>query len=197
MKEIIFVTSNKGKVLTMQKNIDYAGLDVKIIQKTINEIIEPQADTSTEVALSKVRQAYKIIKKPLLVDDSSFHISVLGGFPGPYIKYMISTIGVDGILSFMKDKADRSAYFLSSLVFIDESGKEHVFEEEPYYGVIAHEVDDYESEKAWGDLHKIFIPAGTDKVLIRLTDEERLEIDKDKSDVYKDFCLWIKNGNKL
>lgn len=193
MKEIIFVTSNKGKVATMQRHIKRHGVDLKIVQQSL-DIIEPQADTSVEVAKVKARQAYKILKRPVLVDDSSFHISVLGGFPGPYIKYMIATIGIDGIMSFMRGKPDRNAYFLSSLVYIDELGVEHIFEDAPYYGTITQEIDDYDSEKSWSELHKIFIPSGSDKVLARMTDEDRLRVDNAKElDSYEKFCLWAKN----
>lgn len=193
MREIIFVTSNKGKIGSMQRHVERLGINLNIVQQPL-DIIEPQADTSAEVAKVKARQAYKMLKQPVLVDDSSFHISVLGGFPGPYIKYMLTTIGIDGIISFMKDKTDRSAYFLSSLVYIDESGKEYLFEDAPYYGTITPEIDDYNSERAWSELYKIFIPDGGDKVLARMTDEDHLRVDgRNQMGSYEKFCLWIKD----
>lgn len=193
-QEITFATGNKGKVMSMQRHITQLGIDAVIVQASI-ELTEIQADTATEVAQAKAKQAYEQIKKAVLVDDSSFHISALGGFPGPYIKYMLTTIGVEGIIDFMKDKADRSAYFLSSLVYIDNQGDEHIFNDLPYQGVITEAIDQYTSETAWGELYKIFIPIGSDKVLARMTSADHARVDKKQANSYEDFCHWIKTVN--
>ncbi|MDK2898856.1 MAG: XTP/dITP diphosphohydrolase [Patescibacteria group bacterium] len=195
MKEIIFATGNKGKVFSLQKYANKFDLDLAITQQFL-DLIEPQADTSSEVAKSKARQAYKVFNKPVLADDSSFHISTLGGFPGPYIKYMITTLGINGILSFMEDKSDRSAYFLSSLVLIDEYGRDHLFEDEPYWGTIATEIDDFKSEKSWSELHKIFIPNGSDKVLARMIEFEREKVNI-RTNSYEKLCLWLKDNPQM
>ena len=177
----------------MQRHVRLAKVDLNIVQKSL-ELMEPQAKTATEVARAKAQQAYEQLSCPVLVDDSSFHISALGGFPGPFIKYMLTTIGLDGIMEFMQGKTNRDAYFLSSLVYIDEQGCEHIFEDEPYLGIIADEIDDYDSETAWSELFKIFIPNGIDKVLARMTDDEHAEIDKKQgSSSYDEFCRWVKD----
>ncbi|MEI7918281.1 MAG: non-canonical purine NTP pyrophosphatase [Candidatus Saccharibacteria bacterium] len=192
MKTIYFATGNAGKVISLQRYFKQNDINIDIERVSV-DMIEPQADTSTEVALAKARQAYAQLKKPVLVDDSSFHISALGGFPGPYIKYMLSTIGIVGILEFLKHHDDRSAYFLSSLVYIDDLGQEHIFEDEPYKGTIAERVADVNADNSWSDLHKIFIPAGTDKVLAELSDDERKSLDT-KGDSYAAFSEWIKTA---
>src|SRR5690606_18904831 len=99
-------------------NLKSEGVDIEVVQKPL-DLIEPQAFTAAEVAKVKAHQAYEMLQKPVLVDDSSFHIVALGGFPGPYIKYMLETVGAEGIMKFMQGQTDRSAYFMSSLVFID------------------------------------------------------------------------------
>lgn len=178
----------------MQKYINDYDVDIKIEQVDM-DIVEPQANTATEVALAKARQAYEHLKAPVVVDDSSFHISALGGFPGPYIKYMLSTIGIDGIMKFLDKHKDRSAYFLSSLVFIDRNGKEYVFEDEPYNGTISEKIVDIDHEKSWSDLFKVFIPNGTDKTLVELTDDEKKSLNT-QGDSYAAFVRWIKSNIK-
>lgn len=195
-QEITFATGNKGKVASMQRHIAQSGIDAVVIQAPL-DLTEPQADTATEVALSKAKQAYAQLKKPVLVDDSSFHISALGGFPGPYIKYMLTTIGVEGIIDFMKGKADRTAYFLSSLVYVDDRGEEHVFSDAPYWGVISEAIDEYDSEIAWSDLFKIFIPNGSDKVLARMTPADHERVDKKQANSYEEFCKWLGSSTTL
>ena len=188
---ITFATGNHGKFATLQRYAREHGLDPARFTQQNLDIIEPQADTATEVARVKAREAFRQLGHPVVVDDSSFHITALGGFPGPYIKYMISTIGADGILAFMKDHADRSAYFLSTLVYIDETGTEHVFEDEPYRGSIAPAAIEQNSATAWSDLHRLFIPDGTTKVLAQLTDDERAVLHAGKQDAYASFCTWL------
>jgi non-canonical purine NTP pyrophosphatase (RdgB/HAM1 family) len=190
MNSINFVTTNKGKLATLQRYFDVLEINIPINQCDI-DIIEPQADTATEVAKSKARTAFEMLHQPVLVDDSSFHIAALGGFPGPYIKFMLSTIGIEGIMNFMEGKHDRSAYFLSSLVYIDAAGNEHVFEDESYTGTLAKKIVEVKHPRAWGDLHKVFIPTGTNKVLAELSDEEKDATNKE-NDSYYLFSLWLK-----
>lgn len=195
MKEIIFATGNSGKVATLQRNLKAEGLRTAVIQKRL-ELIEPQASSAAEVAAVKARQAFATLHRPVLVDDSSFHISALGGFPGPYIKYMLETVGVEGIMKFMEGQTDRSAYFKSSLVFVDQNGNEHVFDGQDEMGLIVEKMDDYDHPSAWSDLWKIFAPPGETKTYSRMSDAELLaHRRKDKrTNAYKQFTVWLKEN---
>lgn len=195
MKHVTFATGNSGKVATLQNHFRRAGLDVTIKQKQL-DLIEPQADTAEEVARVKARQAWEQLGEAVLVDDSSFHIAALGGFPGPYIKPMLTTIGIDGILQLLQGHTDRSAYFLSSLVYIDDSGEEHVFDDDPYKGTIAREASTVEVPESWSDLFKIFIPDDQTKVLTELTMDERHNVQPERIDAYAKFTKWLKKNTE-
>lgn len=194
MKEIIFATGNKGKVETLRRALGYAGMDVIVKQEQL-PLIEPQADTAMEVAKVKAHQAHALTGGAVLVDDSSFHIEALNGFPGPYARYVNDTIGAEGYLKVMHGLADRSAFFLNMLVFVDQDGGEHVFEGSKYTGEIAEYVDDYDDPTAWSILFNVFIPSGCDKVLARLTAEERREAEGRilTRDSYVEFATWMKS----
>lgn len=192
MNEIVFATSNQGKVKSLKYYFAKYKVDIEVTQKPL-DLIEPQADTAEEVARVKAGQAWKQLKSPVLVDDSSFHIRALKGFPGPYIKPMLETIGVDGIMQLMNGQKDRSAWFLSSLVYIDASGAEHVFADDPYEGNIAPQVSKQETTDAWSDLFKIFIPNGQMKVLSELTIDERHDVQSERVDAYEKFAKWMKS----
>lgn len=191
MNRIVFATSNAGKVATLQNHLSRAGLDTVIVQKQL-DLIEPQADTPEEIARVKARQAYEELGSAVLVDDSSFHITALNGFPGPYIKPMLATIGVEGIMQLMEGRRDRSAAFLSSLVYIDDSGIEHVFADDPYTGTIASEISTINAADSWSDLFKIFMPDGQTKVLGELTVDERHDVQPGRVDAYVKFVEWLK-----
>lgn len=191
MKTIVFATSNFGKVSTLRNHIKRTGIDVAIKQNPL-ELIEPQADTAEEIARVKARQAFEELGTAVLVDDSSFHISALKGFPGPYIKPMLSTIGVEGIIQLMEGRSDRSAMFLSSLVYIDDAGAEHVFSDDPYTGKIATRISTAEAPDSWSDLFKVFIPDGQNRVLGELTADERHDVQPERVDAYVKFSQWLK-----
>lgn len=193
MKEIIFATGNSGKIATLKSHFSLGGVDVTIVQEPL-ELIEPQAATATEVARVKAKQAYDLLKRPVLVDDSSFHIHALGGFPGPYIKYMLETVGVDGIVKFMQGQSDRRAYFISSLVFIDEHGEVHVFEGKDKDGVIVDYVDVNDHPEAWSDLWKIFAPPNPGGKTYSQLNHEELRLHRSgekKTSAYTLFTDWL------
>jgi len=196
MKEIVFATSNNGKIASLKGHIAAHGLDISIVQQPL-DLIEPQANTAAEVAAVKARQAYEILKKPVLVDDSSFHIVSLGGFPGPYIKYMLETVKIEGILELMEGKIDRRAYFASSLVFVDDAGEIHAFDGQDPVGEIVTEIDAVDHERAWSDLWKIFSPPGFDgKTYSQFTDDDFAvhRVEKDTGSAYEAFAKWLEEG---
>lgn len=192
MKTIIFATTNQGKVASLRRALDGVGLNFIDIDARSLDIIEPQADSCEEIAVSKAKQAFNLLHLPVLVDDSSFHIAALGGFPGVYAKYMNETLGATGIIDFMKDKTDRSAHFDGALVYVDESGIQHVFRQVPYRGVIAEGIHSMDDATAWSELHKIFIPTGSDKVLGEMTDDDFKKLASDDTK-HEKFAMWLRS----
>jgi XTP/dITP diphosphohydrolase len=191
-RRIVFATSNDGKVSSLRNHLKFAGVMIDVEQRPL-DLIEPQAATASEVAAVKARQAYEKLAVPVLVDDSSFHISALGGFPGPYVKYMLETVGVKGIMQFMEGKTDRRAYFMSSLVFIDEDGVAHAFDGKDEPGEIVETMDTYDHPDAWSDLWKIFAPPGFGKTYSQMSEEEFMQHrqQKRKNNAYKQFAEWL------
>ena len=124
--EILFCSGNVGKYEHLLLNTKHIG-SIKIIQNCDLDIVEPQLNTIEEIALFKAQYAYKKFKKPVIVQDSGLIIKELNNFPGPYTKYVSQTIGCKGILKLLEGVNDRSCAFDGCLVFIDESGKSHVF----------------------------------------------------------------------
>ncbi|HEX6416771.1 MAG TPA: non-canonical purine NTP pyrophosphatase [Candidatus Saccharimonadales bacterium] len=192
---IVFATSNTGKVKTLEGHLKIHGIDISVSQQEL-DLIEPQAETALEVARVKAEQAFDKLRQPVLVDDSSFHIHALNGFPGPYVKYMNETVGAGGIVRFMEKQTDRKAHFLSALVFIDKKGEVHEFSVQESTGTIATEVRESVDGRGWSDLWKIFIPAGSDKALSQMTPEDHEQRRRRESgkSAYDLFAEWLKNN---
>ena len=190
---INFVTTNNGKKAWLKREFDAIGITVDIISPPI-VLIEPQADTFTEVSISKVKQAYAFIKKPVIVEDGGFSVPSLNGFPGVYSKYVIQTIGNRGLLKLLEDKK-REAYFTTSVSFYD--GEILKTFERKIEGSVAMRESDKNSDKAWSELWKIFIPAGYQKTLAELTEDELTAYQKKQSQSsLGDFAAWYRDRIK-
>jgi len=89
------------------------------------EIPELRSDDVGVISRQKAQYAYDHLLTPLIVDDTSFSIDALNGFPGPYAAYVLHSIGNPGILKLMKDVENRNAHFTTAIAFADERGIRH------------------------------------------------------------------------
>ena len=187
-----FVTSNEGKlkwVETMLKKFD-----IKIIQKKL-DLTEPRDTDVLEVVKHKCEEAKNKISEPFIVEDSGFYIKALNGFPSTFVKFGLSTIGVDGICRLLKSEKNRKAYFKSVLGYFD--GKETHFFICKDDGDIAKEPRG-ENLRGFNELFKIFIPQGFSKTLAEMSDTE-YDSYQDKIKVidhYHLFSEWLVNETK-
>ncbi len=193
MKELIFATTNPGKVASLQRYLTSAGIQVTVVPKAL-DIVEIQADTALEVARAKATEAYRQLGKQLVVDDSELRILALNGFPGPYQKAMTEKLGPEGFVKLLQGYDDRRAYFISNLIFVDDNGSQYEFSDDPYWGEIAESVDTTERENSWGPLWKVFVPKGLTVTISQLSATEKKSYDEGREDVdaYEKFADWYK-----
>lgn len=194
MKELLFATTNSGKVASLQRYFDHAGVDITVVPRAL-DITEIQADTALEVAQAKAGEAFAQLACPLVVDDSELRIEALNGFPGPYQKAMTEKLGPEGFVKLLAGYDNRNAYFISNLVYVDETGRQFCFSDDPYRGTIAESVDTTELENSWGPLWKIFIPEGETRTVSQMSPEEKQSYDLNRSavDAYEKFVEWYKD----
>jgi len=86
------------------------------------DIPELRSEDIEKISRQKARYAYDLLHKPLIVDDTSFSIDALNGFPGPYAAYVLQSLGNQGILKIMKGVENRHAHFTTVISFADERG---------------------------------------------------------------------------
>lgn len=198
MREINFITSNKGKVAALERALSEKGLDnVRVIGHNLN-LIEPQFDTVAEVSAFKARQAFDILKKPVLVEDGGFCIEALNDFPGVYTKYILDTIGAAGLLMLMRDVNNRRARFVGHATFVDEKGQLHAFSRQGGYVLIADKMSATHSSFAWSDLWKIIYDEVSGKCLSDMTEEEVNQFYNREKSVgsVQQFATWYANTIK-
>ena len=113
-KVAYFATSNIHKFLEARRVL----AEFKLATAKLKvEAIEIQDDSLENIASFSALDAVKNSSLPVFVEDAGLFIEGLGGFPGPYSKYVFNTVGLKGILKLMKDVKNRDAYFLSVVAF--------------------------------------------------------------------------------
>lgn len=182
--KITLITGNLNKAKEIREILSKYGIEL-IVQDL--EIAEIQSDDLKEIVLNYIREAYKIIKDKIIVEDSGLFVNALKGFPGPYSSYVYKTIGNEGILKLMKDIEDRNAEFISVIGYKDEEN-EKIFEGKTK-GKISYSI----KGKGWG-FDPIFIPEESSKTYGEMSIEEKNQVSHRGKAVRK-FLEWYLNKN--
>ncbi len=184
MEEIIFVTHNKGKIMSAKKALK--NVNFKILEYDLEE---PRSDDIKYISEYKVRQAYGLVKKTCISMDSGFFIETLNGFPKAFVNFTLETIGIEGILKLMEGKKNRNCYFEECLSYYD--GKELQQFMGKHEGSIATEILGKDVKEKWSDLWYIYMPKNYTKTLAQMTEEERRKKKRDGSkESLEVFAKW-------
>lgn len=156
---VVFITGNQSKADYLAK---YLGIPIEHKKIDLDEI---QSLELSEVVEHKVKQAYDIVKAPVLVEDVSFEYKALGRLPGPFIKYFVTELEPETMCRLV-DGMDRSA--IGRCMFGYYDGVELKTFDGELHGTIA---EHPAGEKGFG-WDKIFIPKGYDVTRAQLSDDE-------------------------
>lgn len=110
-----FATSNRNKVEEARRLL---GVAIEPVDLKIDEI---QAPTLEEIVHAKLDRARAAIDGPLLVEDVSLGLDALGGFPGPYVRWLLESAGGAGLARIAGAVGDRSARARCALAWWDGS----------------------------------------------------------------------------
>lgn len=128
---LTFVTGNKGKleelkmILGDKIQLDNEKIDLTEIQGT------PQ-----NISIVKGKEAYKLLKKPVLIEDTSLIFNALNGMPGPYIKWFYDSIGNEGLYKLLNGFEDKTAYALCILCIVYSETEDPILIEGKCNGII-------------------------------------------------------------
>jgi XTP/dITP diphosphohydrolase len=101
----VFITGNQHKADYLAKL-----LGVELEHRKI-ELDEIQSTSLDEVVMHKVKQAYAIAGRPVLVEDVGLSFNALGGLPGPFIKFFVEAEdGLEKLCRLLDGFDDRSAH---------------------------------------------------------------------------------------
>ena len=158
--DVTYITGNAKKAEYFAK---YIGFEIAHQKVELDEIQSVNLD---EIVEHKVRQAYDIIKKPVLVEDVALGFRALNGLPGPFIKFFVEYTGVEPLCRMLDGFDDRSA--LGECMYGYCDGKEVVLFRGGVAGTIA---DSPRGEGGFG-WDRIFIPEGYTQTRAELSPQD-------------------------
>lgn len=156
----IFITGNQDKADYLSRQL---GVELKH-QKI--DLLEIQSTDLHEIVGYKLKQAYEICKKPVLVEDVSLIFNALGDLPGPYIKWFVDHAGGEACCKILDGFDDRSAVIRCTFGYYDGSIVEFFDSEQP--GAIAQKP---RGENGFG-FDTFFINEGYEITRAEMTQEE-------------------------
>ncbi|MBI2621272.1 MAG: RdgB/HAM1 family non-canonical purine NTP pyrophosphatase [Candidatus Levybacteria bacterium] len=149
MRKIVFVTGNKWKAKETEEILNTK------LQISEIELPEIQETDLEKVALHKLTQAFKILRKPVIIDDVSFEVEAWNGFPGPLIKWLLKAgDGPSLLLKMLEKEKNRRAYARLAIGY-HNSKKAYLFLSK-VKGSISHEI---RGDNGFG-WDRVFIPDG-------------------------------------
>ena len=161
MADITFITGNQNKADFLAK---YLGMPVTHHKLDLDEI---QSLDLHAVVEHKVRQAYGILKTPILVEDAALSFTAMGRLPGTFVKWFIDEMGYEGLLRLANSLPDQTAH--GRVCYGYYNGKELRLFDGEMHGKIAKEAHD--GPIGFG-FDPIFVNDGFTKTRAQMTEEE-------------------------
>ena len=129
-----------------------------LADQQVIDIPEIQTNVLTEISKDKCLQAWNVLQKPLIVDDSGIYFSAFNEFPGALSKFLYTGIGLAWMQSMYTWVQDMSAIFQCVLSYMDATLQEPL----QFIGEVKWTISFDRLDKAKEDTHLpydlIFIP---------------------------------------
>src|SRR2546429_6533909 len=118
METLLYVTGNQSKFENAKNLMKSFGIEIEQDDLYIQEI---QSDSAEEITTDKAQKAFEILKKPLFVNDASWIIPALNGFPGPYMKYINEWFVPQDFINLTSGRENRQVILRDTIVYADEN----------------------------------------------------------------------------
>ena len=178
MIQIVIATRNKHKYLEIKEILNDLSCEL-LFAGDYQELpeIEESGETLIENAFIKANETAKMLKMPCIADDTGFFVKGIDNRPGIYAaRYAGDNCtyedNVNKVLSEMKGKRDRSAYFRTeTLLCCPFDGFMGVGT-----GIVEGKLTKTKKGSKGFGYDPIFIPTGYDKTYAEMSDSEKNKI---------------------
>jgi len=123
-KTLWFASNNEGKIKELKAIFEPEGYTINsLLDLTISLDINEIGVSFVENAILKATTLAKVVKCPVIGDDSGLEILALNNFPGIYSArwkdQMTYHEAMLNILQQMQDETNRAAWFICALAYVD------------------------------------------------------------------------------
>lgn len=168
---ISFLTQNRHKLFEAKEalsafdNVVLEQLDEPKYENKDDSVADPLKNIAVTAAVMASKEHNKIVA----AEDSGIFFEEYPNFPGMNTKWLIKSIGFDGILRLLQGK-NRTAYFRAVVAVSNPKGVVKVFE-----GIVKGRISEQvcESNVDCMDYDRIFIPIGSNVPFALMMDDKR------------------------
>lgn len=109
------MTGNPDKLAEARR---LCATEIRAVEVDLPEIQSLDIQT---ILRGKAEEAYRLLRQPLIVEETGLELAVLNGFPGPLVKWMLAAVGAEGIARTAHSLGNASATARCALLFYDGS----------------------------------------------------------------------------
>ena len=151
LTDLVLVTGNPHKLADARRitAIEIEGVDI--------DLPEIQSLDVEKVLRGKGEEAWRRVGRPLVVEETALELPALNGFPGALVKWMLESIGADGIADAAIKLGNPRAVARCQLLVRD--GNETIFAEGVTHGTL---VQPARGEGGFG-WDPVFVPDGYER----------------------------------
>ena len=184
--KLFFVTSNEHKVEEVAHVLASHGIEVEQVD---TELAEPDVGSQERVALYKAEQAYALVTKPVIVEDTGIYFKAYHDFPGIFAKRVYLGIGFKGLLKLLQGE-DRRALF--KVVIVLQWGKRKN-QRKLFVGTLEGSMGSKLKKPHSKRLayEKLFIPEGYSKTIVEMPLAEKNKFSH-RAVAAKKLARWLK-----
>ncbi|MCB1212973.1 MAG: non-canonical purine NTP pyrophosphatase, partial [Chlamydiia bacterium] len=124
MRKMIYATGNEGKFREAKLILSEWELEQRAV-----DIPEIQGDRE-EVTRAKALATVAILGEPCIVEDVSLFCPALNGFPGPYAKCFVRTVGLEKIYKILETVGDCRVTAICTAAYVEPGCEPILFEGE-------------------------------------------------------------------
>lgn len=161
LSPVILLTSNPQKAHEIGQALQPYG--IQVLAKNL-EVDEIQSNDIATVVRDKVEKAYRLVKRPVMVDDTGIFFAGYHQFPGVLSRYVFTALGFSGLFRLIQP--GQRAYFCSYIAFKGSAKAKPVLFKGICRGRLIRELRGPRKQKMPYD--NIFIPNGDTKTFSQL-----------------------------
>ncbi|MBI4019677.1 MAG: non-canonical purine NTP pyrophosphatase [Candidatus Aenigmarchaeota archaeon] len=184
--KIFIVTGNNDKYSEISSILSEYNIEYEQFSLDVNE----EGVSLEEIARLKAREAYKSIKKPLIVDDTGIFFTSCHNFPGHKAKRVFQELGFDGIMKALKGKSREAAF--RTVICYNDGSEMKLFQGEMKGSILENPGPDARKDLPY---ERIFVPEGKEEPVSCMSAEEKNKISH-RAMAARKFARWFSSKMK-